>query len=107
MLFRAQTYSSKTPLEAIDLGIGFYALLVRPGQVPQTLASGEVTITVESGTDPNPQAMLVGLPTINGAMITQRVSGGINGCVYRLSFQATTSTGQVFEEVAYLPLSET
>jgi len=96
---RGQTFSAKTPLEAIDLGMGFYPLIKG-----STIASAVVEIAVESGTDPAPQALAAGEPVIKGGTIFQRVAGGQPNTVYRLSFQATTGAGEVFEEVVYLPV---
>ena len=96
---RGQVFSVKKPLEAVDLGFGFYPLLRG-----QAIAAAAVVISVEAGADDNPQAMVVGEPTITKATILQRISGGTPGATYRLSFQATTASGQVFEEVGYLPV---
>ena len=96
---RTQQFSGISPLEVIDLGIGFFEI-VRTASI----VSATVAITVETGIDPTPQALAQGVPVIRGTVVSQRVTGGVAGTVYRLSFQATTDTGQVFEEVAYLPV---
>lgn len=43
-----------------------------------------VTITVAAGTDPDPSLMLVGAPTVSGAIVLQRIQGGLNGVDYAL-----------------------
>lgn len=43
-----------------------------------------VTISAASGTDADPSTMLVGPPVVAGAIVTQRVQGGLNGVTYAL-----------------------
>ena len=63
-----------------------------------------VTSSVFSGTDPNPQAILAGSPSLssNNMQILQRVSGGVPGTAYILSFQCGTAQGNVVKDQAFL-----
>lgn len=47
-----------------------------------------VTISVASGVDADPSTMLVGSPVVTGAIVTQRVQGGLNGVTYALQCAA-------------------
>ena len=62
-----------------------------------------VTSSVFSGTDPNPQAILAGSPSLssNNMQILQRVSGGVPGTAYILSFQCGTAQGNTLEAQAF------
>ena len=62
-----------------------------------------VTSTVFSGTDPNPQAILAGSPSLssNNMQILQRVSGGVSGTAYILSFRCGTAQGNTLEAQAF------
>lgn len=62
-----------------------------------------VTSTVFSGTDPNPQAILAGSPSLssNNMQILQRVSGGVSETAYILSFQCGTAQGNVVKDQAF------
>ena len=62
-----------------------------------------VTSSVFSGTDPNPQAILAGSPSLssNNMQILQRVSGGVAGVAYLLSFKAYTTQGNTIEGQAF------
>ncbi len=62
-----------------------------------------VTSTVFSGTDPNPQAILAGSPSLssNNMQILQRVSGGVPGTAYILSFRCGTAQGNVVKDQAF------
>lgn len=52
------------------------------------VASPVVTVTVASGTDSSPSAILSGSPAVVGAKVFQRVTGGVNGVVYAIECQA-------------------
>ena len=66
------------------------------------LASGE-TITeiismsanVQSGSDPSPQNILSGSPTVNATNIVQMITGGVQGTLYMISVTVSTSSGEV------------
>ena len=62
-----------------------------------------VTSSVFSGTDPNPQAILAGSPSLssNNMQILQRVSGGVPGTAYILSFRCGTAQGNVVKDQAF------
>lgn len=53
-----------------------------------TIAAHQVTVGA---------GMTVVAQSRNGAVVTARLSGGVNGGRYALTWQATDSTGQVFE----------
>lgn len=50
-------------------------------------------ITVFQGVDPNPTAMLVGLPTFYLNVATQKIEQGLPGVTYLLSITVTTTLG--------------
>ena len=62
-----------------------------------------VTASVFSGTDPSPQSILVGSPSLssNNMQILQRISGGIPGNAYILSFKCGTAQGNTIEDQAF------
>jgi len=99
ILVRSQNFSPKSTLETLDLGKDLQDLV---GNL--VIASAVVVVVVEAGTDDNPQGMRVGAPVIAGTVVTQRITGGLAGNVYCLSFQVTTADGQTFEELGYLPV---
>jgi hypothetical protein len=47
---------------------------------------------------------LLGSPVINGQVVSQRISGGLDGVIYRIEVTATTSATNVFTIVADLPV---
>jgi len=67
----------------------------------------EVTVSVFSGVDANPDAILSGSPTIAQNRITQVITGGVVGVVYRLSFSATTFYGNNTIIYANLAITDT
>jgi len=62
-----------------------------------------VTVSVLSGTDPNPSDILIGSPVLseNSMQILQRVSGGVAGTIYLLSFRCGTVQGNTWEQQVF------
>jgi hypothetical protein len=61
-----------------------------------------VTVTVYSGNDPNPSAMLSGVASISGNFVLQNFQGGISGNIYKIIYGCATSLGQFLELFGYL-----
>ncbi|MEC4682398.1 MAG: hypothetical protein VST70_01770 [Nitrospirota bacterium] len=55
------------------------------------------------GQDPSPGSILSGSPTLsaNGLQILQRVTGGVAGCAYLVSFKCATVQGNTLEGQAF------
>jgi len=70
----------------------------------ETISSATCTVTVKEGTDPTPNAIKVGSPVISGSQVAQRISGGLDGVIYRLEMTATTSATNVYTIVGDLPV---
>ena len=70
----------------------------------ETISSATCTVEVKEGTDPTPNAIKVGSPVISGQTVAQRISGGLDGVIYRLEMTATTSLTNVYTIVADLPV---
>jgi hypothetical protein len=68
----------------------------------ETISSATCTVTVKEGTDPTPSAIKVGSPVISGSQVAQRISGGLDGVIYRLEMTATTSATNVYTIVGDL-----
>lgn len=68
--------------------------------------TAEVTVTVLSGSDGNPEAILSGSPTISGTKVLQFVVGGVDGVTYKMVFEVDTdeSTPQHLVEELDLPV---
>lgn len=74
----------------------------------ETIDTASCTVQVKDGSDPNPSDIKVGVPAISGAVVVQRISGGLNGVTYRLEMTVTTSLTNVYTLVGdlavYAPL---
>lgn len=73
------------------------------------LSSGEtisgvpvVTCTVWSGVDASPSSVVSGYATASGAKVTQTLTGGVAGVIYKLVCTAVTSLGQTLTLTGYL-----
>lgn len=82
---------TKLQTESADFEVDFLSRLA----VGETVLTAASTVEVLSGVDANPTAMLSGLPSILGAVVTQRLIGGLPGVVYQLSIAVRTSTGAI------------
>jgi hypothetical protein len=60
----------------------------------ETITSAVWSVSVVTGVDASPSAMLSGSLAISGAKVTQMITGGVAGVVYRLICTALTSAGQ-------------
>jgi len=70
----------------------------------ETISSATSTVEVVSGNDSNPTDILVGSPVVSGQVVAQRISGGLDGVIYRIEVSATTSLTNVYTIVADLPV---
>jgi hypothetical protein len=77
-----------------------FASRLSPGEV--LIGPPKVSISVYSGFDPNPMAMLSGIASIVGAAVRQLFTGGVIGNIYQIVCGCSTSLGQYLEISAYL-----
>lgn len=96
----SQTFSYKLTTENEQFTFDFSTVL---GST-ETINSASMVVQVVDGTDPTPSAILVGSPSISGARVAQRISGGLDQVTYRLELSATTSLSNVYTLVADLPV---
>ena len=87
--------------ESLVRGLDFTPQLAKTGDT--FTGTPSVTATVIVGQDPTPRDILSGSPTLsaNGMQILQRVSGGVAGVAYLLSFKASTTQGNTIEGKAF------
>jgi hypothetical protein len=90
--------SSKKPSEAIIEQVDFISQL-GPGE---TLLTAVCTCSVYTGIDANPSAMISGVASIGGTIVSQLVIGGVLGTIYEFLATVTTSLGQKIELAGYL-----
>lgn len=72
-----------------------------------TLVSATIEINLISGMDPNPQGMVVGLPSVDNTqkLVMQRITGsGRNGNTYNVRCLAVDNLGNVSVVAAILPV---
>jgi hypothetical protein len=70
----------------------------------ETLVSATCVVEVKEGTDPSPNDIIVGSPSISGSKVAQRIKDGLDGVIYRLEMTTTTSVGNVYTIVGDLPV---
>ena len=70
--------------------------------VGETISTQVVVATTYSGTDASPSSTVSGAATASGAVVTQEVTAGTEGVIYKLVCTITTSTGQTLEQAGYL-----
>jgi hypothetical protein len=90
---------AKDPAEIITIPFDFSSEIGELAIVGQA-----VTITVETGADPDVASMLNGAATIAASDVLQSVKLGVNGVNYALRCLATLSDGQKLVRAATLPV---
>lgn len=90
------TFDPRHPAESEPLGFGFAARLA----TGETIVSAVFTIEVVEGVDPSPGDLLAGSPTTTTTGAFQRITGGVDGCTYKLTCVATTSASNIHEVCA-------
>mgnify|MGYP001559642657 CR=1 FL=1 len=70
----------------------------------ETISTASVSATVYSGTDATPSAVVSGSSTIAGQKVTQKLTGGTLGVIYKLVCTITTSLGQTLLLSAFLAI---
>jgi hypothetical protein len=73
-------------------------------QKTDAIVAQVVTASVYSGTDPNPENVIVGTATVNGTIVKQSIRGGLVGVTYALLCRCTTASGHNPEISAYLTI---
>lgn len=91
----AETWSPKLPASTEFFTLDFERQL----SASDSLTGCTCTITVLSGTDPSAASMVSGAAVISGTNATQKVTGGVSGCLYQLAFAATTALGETLDAV--------
>ena len=70
----------------------------------ETISTKVVTAAVYSGTDASPSGIISGSATSSGAIVTQKITGGVLGVIYELLCQITTSAGQTLQQIGLLAI---
>ena len=70
--------------------------------VGETISSATVTAAVYSGVDASPSNIISGAASVSGALVTQTLTAGTAGVIYRLTCSATTSLSNIFVITAFL-----
>ena len=70
--------------------------------IGETISTATVTASVYSGTDAAPSAIVSGSAAISGSKVTQKITAGTLGVVYKLLCVCTTSTSQTLSLAALL-----
>ena len=80
-------FSPKDPLEVVTITFDFSALT-------SSVSAPVITVTSSSGAlDPNPSAVLSGVPQVNGAQVMQQVALGQDQTYYEFKCKITAADG--------------
>ena len=111
-------FEAKKPASTYIYAAGFSALI--PDGV--TITAKNVTVAVydkSTVADASPSSMLTGAAALNaeasaidfvnnpvGTAVLQKITGGVEGAIYVVSFSATLSDGQILSEDVLLPVTK-
>lgn len=68
----------------------------------ETISTQSVVATVYSGTDGSPSSIISGSATASGSVVSQKITAGVLGVIYKLLCTVTTSASQTLERSGYL-----
>jgi len=86
---------TKQPGEAFPVTVGFgFESDLEAGETIDTVDA--VAVVVHRGSDPSPTSILSGAAAIDGTDIVQRVTGGVDGTDYQMTFTIHTSMGNTY-----------
>lgn len=95
----------------VQFPIGPFDVAQLPFDFISNLGAGElinvvksVSVTVYSGIDPNPAAILQGSPTINKSVVTQPCGGGVVGVTYNMVCTITTNATRDISMASYITM---
>lgn len=92
----------KSPQATVLAGFNFSSLLT----AGQSISGATATASVWAGVDADPAAVLSGSPTVSGLIVTQGLTGGVAGVIYKVQIAATASDGSTPVLVGYLAVVE-
>jgi len=76
---------------------------INPGDTIVGVPSVEVLVS--SGTDADPNHMILGLPVVTqGTIVSQKIRRGIPGTIYTITITVNTEQEDIFEDLAYLAI---
>ena len=68
----------------------------------ETLSTATVTAAVYSGTDASPSSLISGSASASGTQVSQKLTGGVEGVIYKLTCTITTSAGNTLVKTGFL-----
>lgn len=87
-------FTPKSPSEIVDIGFQLSAII----SSGVTITDAAICVTAIPSTALPETLDLIGLPTIEGNSVLQRISGGIIGAYYSLTLTVTLSNGEIMQE---------
>lgn len=92
---------SKKVSETCIFTFDFIGLLA----LTDTVTSGAASMSIHSGTDANPQAMVSGASTVrNGRFVDQVLTFGVAGNIYLVTITAATAASRTLSISGYLAI---
>ena len=76
------------------------------GDIPagDSISTASVTAAVYSCTDASPSSLISGSASSSGTRVTQKLTGGVEGVVYQLTWSVTTAAGLVLKKPTLLAI---
>jgi len=104
--FNPGQYGDRVILQAKKLGETVFQSIdfISKLGANETIVSAVCTCSVYTGNDPNPSAVIFGVPAISGTIVNQLTTGGVLGTIYELLAKAVTSAGQTIELSGFLAI---
>lgn len=73
--------------------------------VGELINGQSVTAAVYTGVDANPSGILSGAATLNGKLVSQKITTAVTGVVYSLNCVVTTTSGNTYQQSSYFAIT--
>lgn len=95
------SFSPKAPTETAAYVFDFVSSLA----TGETISTATCTASVFSGLDATPSGIISGVASISGTKATQKLTGGVNGTIYKVMMTITTSTSNTLVLSGYVAVT--
>lgn len=89
-------------IDEVDVLSFDFTAMLKAGEI---ISSATVTCEAHTGADASAAAMLVGVAELDGAVVLQKLSGGVAGVIYRIRARAVLDSTRQLVLAAWLPVT--
>lgn len=96
--------STRLPVKGTHESVVLRFDFTSSGAAQVTVQTMEVSVEMGVGVDPAVSSFVTGSSQVNGAVVLQRIAGGVDGLDYRVECTVTTDTGDTLSLASIVPV---